>query len=43
MAGLAEEIDSTQDVSNRKGGKYLTFSIGDEEYGISILKIKHLF
>ncbi|MBW1903327.1 MAG: purine-binding chemotaxis protein CheW [Deltaproteobacteria bacterium] len=42
MAGLAEEIDSTQDVSNRKGGKYLTLSIGDEEYGISILKIKEI-
>jgi len=42
MAGLAEEIDSTLDVLNRKGGKYLTFSIGDEEYGISILKIKEI-
>ena len=42
MAGLAEEIDSTLDVLNGKGGKYLTFSIGDEEYGISILKIKEI-
>jgi purine-binding chemotaxis protein CheW len=42
MAGLAAGIESTLDVSNRKGGKYLTFSIGDEEYGISILKIKEI-
>ena len=42
MAELAEAIDSTLDVVNGKGGKYLTFSMGAEEYGISILKIKEI-
>ena len=42
MAGLAEEIDDTLDAQKRRGGKYLTFSIGKEEYGINILKIKEI-
>ena len=42
MAELAEAIDSTLDVVNGKGGKYLTFSMGAEEYGISILRIKEI-
>ncbi|MCU0558302.1 MAG: chemotaxis protein CheW [Desulfobacterales bacterium] len=28
--------------SGDKGGKYLTFLLGDEEYGIAILKIKEI-
>ena len=42
MAELAEAIDSTLDVANGKGGKFLTFSMGAEEYGISILRIKEI-
>jgi len=42
MAELAEAIESTLGVMNGKGGKYLTFTMGNEEYGISILKIKEI-
>lgn len=42
MADLAETIESTLGVVSGKGGKYLTFTMGDEEYGISILKIKEI-
>ena len=42
MAELAEKIDTTLDDRKGRGGKYLTFSMGKEEYGISILKIKEI-
>lgn len=32
----------TDEVSRSREGKYLTFSLGDEEYGIGILKIKEI-
>ena len=42
MPGLAEKIDqSLSDVPNREG-KYLTFTLDKEEYGIGILKIKEI-
>lgn len=42
MPGLAEKIDqAVDDVPNREG-KYLTFTLDKEEYGIGILKIKEI-
>lgn len=42
MAELAEKMDQAVKVMTDKEGKYLTFSIADEEYGVSILKIKEI-
>jgi len=42
MAELAETINqAVQDAEDREG-KYLTFSLDNEEYGIGILKIKEI-
>jgi purine-binding chemotaxis protein CheW len=42
MAELAETMDQAVKVMADKEGKYLTFSMADEEYGIGILKIKEI-
>jgi purine-binding chemotaxis protein CheW len=42
MSELAEETGAALDAVNGRGGKYLTFSMRNEEYGISILKIKEI-
>ena len=42
MEELAETIDQAVKGSEGKEGKYLTFSLDDEEYGIGILKIKEI-
>ncbi len=42
MAELAETMDQAVKAMADKEGKYLTFSLADEEYGISILKIKEI-
>ena len=42
MAELIETIDQAVKVVAEKEGKYLTFSMADEEYGIGILKIKEI-
>ena len=42
MAELAETMDQAVKAGADKEGKYLTFSLADEEYGISILKIKEI-
>ncbi len=42
MAELSDKMDHTVKVMDDKEGKYLTFSLADEEYGISILKIKEI-
>jgi purine-binding chemotaxis protein CheW len=42
MAELAEKMDQAVKVMAEKEGKYLTFSLDNEEYGISILKIKEI-
>jgi len=42
MTGLAEVIEQSEHVNTGRGGKYLTFTMADEEYGISILKIKEI-
>ena len=35
-------IPNPAEVIGERGGKYLTFSLGNEEYGIGILKIKEI-
>jgi purine-binding chemotaxis protein CheW len=42
MAELAEKMDQAVKVMTDREGKYLTFTIADEEYGIGILKIKEI-
>jgi len=42
MAELAETMDQAVKVMTDREGKYLTFSMADEEYGIVILKIKEI-
>jgi len=42
MAELAETMDQAVKVMAEREGKYLTFSLADEEYGIGILKIKEI-
>ena len=45
LANTGEEQDPTQhnmDAETTREGKYLTFSLADEEYGIGILKIKEI-
>ena len=42
MAELAKTMDQAVKVMAHREGKYLTFSMADEEYGIGILKIKEI-
>jgi purine-binding chemotaxis protein CheW len=42
MAELAEKMDQAVKGIAEKEGKYLTFTLGQEEYGIGILKIKEI-
>jgi purine-binding chemotaxis protein CheW len=42
MTELAETMDQAVRVMADKEGKYLTFSLANEEYGIGILKIKEI-
>ena len=42
MAKLVETIDQAINVMSDREGKYLTFALAGEEYGISILKIKEI-
>ncbi len=42
MTELAETMDQAVKVMVDKEGKYLTFCMADEEYGIGILKIKEI-
>ena len=42
MAELAEKIGQAVSVMTEREGKYLTFTMADEEYGIGILKIKEI-
>jgi purine-binding chemotaxis protein CheW len=42
MAELAETMDQAVEAMAGREGKYLTFSMADEEYGIGILKIKEI-
>jgi len=38
----AKETDATAEAMLPRGGKYLTFSLAGEEYGIGILKVKEI-
>ncbi len=42
MAKATEAIDQAVKVMAEREGKYLTFSLAEEEYGIGILKIKEI-
>ena len=42
MAELAEKMDQTVKAMADQDGKYLTFTLANEEYGIGILKIKEI-
>ena len=42
MAELAETMDQAVKVMVEREGKYLTFTLAEEEYGIGILKIKEI-
>jgi purine-binding chemotaxis protein CheW len=42
MAELAETIDQAVKGNEGREGKYLTFTLDDEDYGIGILKIKEI-
>lgn len=42
MEKLAKKMDQAVKVMGEKEGKYLTFTLADEEYGIGILKIKEI-
>lgn len=42
MAELAKKMDQAINVMSEQEGKYLTFSLDEEEYGIGILKIKEI-
>ena len=42
MAELAETMDQAVKAMAEREGKYLTFTLADEEYGIGILKIKEI-
>ena len=42
MADARQIMDQAIKVMSDKGGKYLSFSLAGEEYGISILKIKEI-
>ena len=42
MTELADTMDQAVKSMHEREGKYLTFSMADEEYGIGILKIKEI-
>jgi purine-binding chemotaxis protein CheW len=42
MAELAETMDQSVKVTAEREGKYLTFTMDKEEYGIGILKVKEI-
>ncbi len=42
MMQLTETMDQAVKAMKDREGKYLTFSLADEEYGVGILKIKEI-
>ncbi len=42
MEKLAQKMDKAVKAMGEREGKYLTFTLADEEYGIGILKIKEI-
>jgi len=42
MANLTEQIQAIGNDTSVYGGKYLTFNLADEEYGLEILKVREI-
>ncbi|MDD3581895.1 MAG: chemotaxis protein CheW [Desulfobacca sp.] len=42
MAEAAARIDRQVNTMNEREGKYLTFALGNEEYGLEILKVREI-
>ncbi len=42
MRGVAEAVKQDSEVRTDREGKYLTFTLAEEEYGIGILRIKEI-
>ena len=42
MANATEQIEQTNTALLEKEGKYLTFALGPEEYGLEILKVREI-
>ena len=42
MTQISETMNQTVKSKTKKSGKYLTFSLAEEEYGIGILKVKEI-
>ncbi|MHB9071440.1 MAG: chemotaxis protein CheW, partial [Sedimentisphaerales bacterium] len=42
MAVITQEVSSSRQGAVTKGGKYLTFALGKEEYGLEILKVREI-
>jgi purine-binding chemotaxis protein CheW len=42
MAVITQEASSSRENAVTKGGKYLTFALGKEEYGLEILKVREI-
>ena len=42
MASETRPVDQTSEVPGNREGKYLTFTLAGEEYGIGILKVKEI-
>lgn len=42
MAEIAQAMDQAVKAASEKEGKYLTFALGKEEYGIGILRVKEI-
>ena len=42
MAELATQTDQSDKALLDKDGKYLTFALGPEEYGLEILKVREI-
>ena len=42
MADIAEKVEQVNKALLDKAGKYLTFTLGSEEYGLEILKVREI-
>ena len=42
MTELGKTMDQAEKLKAERGGKYLTFTLAEEEYGVGILKIKEI-
>ncbi|MHC4756277.1 MAG: chemotaxis protein CheW, partial [Planctomycetota bacterium] len=42
MVEIAEKVDQVNKALLDKAGKYLTFALGKEQYGLEILKVREI-